>query len=118
MSAAMARYKESLRSIEMITKSKTGQRMLVPMNEAIYVPGAVGSTTHVTVEIGTGFFVRRTVKDANDYVNRKINALRVYMEQLGQSILAMQSNRDQIEKVFRARVAAVREQAEGMDKQA
>jgi len=50
--------------------------MLVPMNDSIFVPGELNDTEHVTVEIGTGFFVKRTIPDAKEYLERKVSVAR------------------------------------------
>eukprot|EP00512_Aurantiochytrium_limacinum_P010340 CAMPEP_0171549404 /NCGR_PEP_ID=MMETSP0960-20121227/6416_1 /TAXON_ID=87120 /ORGANISM="Aurantiochytrium limacinum, Strain ATCCMYA-1381" /LENGTH=215 /DNA_ID=CAMNT_0012098077 /DNA_START=164 /DNA_END=811 /DNA_ORIENTATION=+ len=94
----------------------TGQKMLVPMNDSIFVPGELNDTEHVTVEIGTGFFVKRTIPDAKEYLERKVKNVNLYIERVGVNILAQENNLAQIDDIFRARVQMVKQQADGNDR--
>jgi prefoldin alpha subunit len=33
--------------------------VLVPLLSSLYVPGKLGDTTHVIVDVGTGYYVRK-----------------------------------------------------------
>ncbi|GBG31990.1 Prefoldin subunit 5 [Hondaea fermentalgiana] len=118
MMTASKRYLESLRTVEMVESAQDGQKMLVPMNDSIFVPGELTNTSHVTVEIGTGFFVKRTIPDAKEYLERKVKNVQLYIERVGVNILAQENNLSQIDEIFRARVQMVREQADAAEQQA
>mmetsp|Transcript_8355 Transcript_8355/g.16638 ORF Transcript_8355/g.16638 Transcript_8355/m.16638 type:complete len:149 (+) Transcript_8355:158-604(+) len=116
MLTAAKRYLESLRTVEMVENAEPGQKMLVPMNDSIFVPGELNDTEHVTVEIGTGFFVKRTIPDAKEYLERKVKNVNLYIERVGVNILAQENNLAQIDDIFRARVQMVKQQADGNDR--
>jgi len=84
--------------------------MLVPMSNSIFVPGKLASTRQVTVEIGTGFYVKRSIEDGRAYVKRRIETLEAVMDRIGEGILALSNNRNQVENVLRRRVELVKAQ--------
>ena len=56
--------------------------MLVPVMEGLYVPGKVGATDKVLVDIGTGYFVEKTPKGAEDYCKKKVLEMQANMEKI------------------------------------
>jgi len=112
MMTALKRYEESQRTIQTIVASKEGQKMLVPMTDSLFVEGELADLENVTVEIGTGFFVKRTIPDAEDYLKRQIKKLNEILERVGVNILAQESNLAQVEEVFQLRLRQAREQTQ------
>lgn len=110
MATALGRYRDSQKSLAAISSSEDGDKMLVPMTGSLFIPGKLTDRNHVTIEIGTGFFVKRTIPDAKAFLNRKINNLEKFTERLGESILAQGTNLRQIENVMRMKVDQVKQQ--------
>eukprot|EP00514_Thraustochytrium_sp_LLF1b_P004729 CAMPEP_0184511544 /NCGR_PEP_ID=MMETSP0198_2-20121128/2408_1 /TAXON_ID=1112570 /ORGANISM="Thraustochytrium sp., Strain LLF1b" /LENGTH=149 /DNA_ID=CAMNT_0026901517 /DNA_START=50 /DNA_END=499 /DNA_ORIENTATION=+ len=113
MATALGKYQDSLRSINMISQSEEEQKMLVPMTQSLFIPGKLANTTHVTLEIGTGFFVKRTIPDAQAFCERKITKLKSFTERVGESIMAQAANLRQIEQVMQAKVAQIKSEQDG-----
>ena len=65
-----------------LNEEEVGTPMLVPVTESLYVPGKVGATDKVLVDIGTGYFVEKTPKGAEEYCKKKVQELRVNMERI------------------------------------
>uniref|UniRef100_A0A2P2KNI1 Putative prefoldin subunit 5 isoform X3 n=1 Tax=Rhizophora mucronata TaxID=61149 RepID=A0A2P2KNI1_RHIMU len=59
-----------------------GQKMLVPLTASLYVPGTLEDADKVLVDIGTGYFVEKTMVEGKDYCERKINLLKSNFDQL------------------------------------
>ncbi|CAH8257232.1 unnamed protein product [Arabidopsis lyrata] len=53
-----------------------GKKMLVPLTASLYVPGTLDEADKVLVDIGTGYFVEKTMDDGKDYCQRKIHLLK------------------------------------------
>lgn len=82
--------------------------LLVPLTTSLYVPGRLADTEHVLVDVGTGFYVEKSldeaikfyegkteeigknVKDLETIVNQKAQSLRVVEEVLRQKMMAQQ----------------------------
>ncbi|XP_043715279.1 probable prefoldin subunit 5 [Telopea speciosissima] len=59
-----------------------GKKMLVPLTASLYVPGALDDADKVLVDVGTGYFIEKTMAEGKDYCERKINLLKSNYEQL------------------------------------
>ncbi|XP_021300334.1 probable prefoldin subunit 5 [Herrania umbratica] len=61
---------------------RQGKKMLVPLTASLYVPGTLDDADKVLVDIGTGYFVEKTMAEGKDYCERKINLLKSNFDQL------------------------------------
>ncbi|XP_019163707.1 PREDICTED: probable prefoldin subunit 5 [Ipomoea nil] len=59
-----------------------GKKMLVPLTASLYVPGTLDDADKVLVDIGTGYYVEKTMAEGKDYCERKINLLQSNYDQL------------------------------------
>ncbi|CAI0416387.1 unnamed protein product [Linum tenue] len=59
-----------------------GKKMLVPLTASLYVPGTLDDSEKVLVDIGTGYFVEKTMVEGKDYCERKIHLLKSNYDQL------------------------------------
>ncbi|XP_057963382.1 prefoldin subunit 5 [Malania oleifera] len=59
-----------------------GKKMLVPLTASLYVPGTLDDADKVLVDVGTGYFIEKTMAEGRDYCERKINLLKSNYDQL------------------------------------
>ncbi|KAK7280628.1 hypothetical protein RJT34_25693 [Clitoria ternatea] len=59
-----------------------GNKMLVPLTASLYVPATLHDAHHVLVDVGTGYFIEKTMPEGKDYCERKINLLKSNFDQL------------------------------------
>uniref|UniRef100_A0A164SME0 Prefoldin subunit 5 n=1 Tax=Daucus carota subsp. sativus TaxID=79200 RepID=A0A164SME0_DAUCS len=59
-----------------------GKKMLVPLTASLYVPGTLDDSDKVLVDVGTGYFIEKTMLEGKDYCERKINLLKSNYDQL------------------------------------
>ncbi|XP_027367116.1 probable prefoldin subunit 5 [Abrus precatorius] len=59
-----------------------GKKMLVPLTASLYVPATLHDAQHVLVDVGTGYFIEKTMVEGKDYCERKINLLKSNFDQL------------------------------------
>lgn len=69
-------------SLDQLKKVEEQKFMLVPLTGSLYVPGKLISNSKVMVDIGTGYYVQKSVEDAKKYFEKKIQFLAKQMEQL------------------------------------
>lgn len=58
--------------------------LLVPLTTSLYVPGKLASSEHVLVDVGTGFYVEKSLKDATKFYNGKVEELGANLKDLEQ----------------------------------
>ncbi|KAF9609719.1 hypothetical protein IFM89_018167 [Coptis chinensis] len=56
--------------------------MLVPLTASLYVPGTLDSADKVVVDIGTGYFVEKTMAEGKEYCECKMNLMKSNYDQL------------------------------------
>ena len=52
-----------------------GKEILVPLTSSLYVPGTIADTNEVLVDVGTGYFVGKSVPAAEEFIERKVRAI-------------------------------------------
>ncbi|PUU83493.1 Prefoldin [Tuber borchii] len=88
---------------ECITTVKTGLRperitdktILVPLTSSLYVPGTLSDTENVLVDVGTGYYVEKSVADAEKFYAGKVKALTENLGEL-EKIVAQKSQNVQV----------------------
>jgi prefoldin alpha subunit len=71
---AKNRYINARNVLDDMNKSSPGAPMLVPLTSSLYAPGKVQDPNKVIVELGTGYFVEKTIPDAKDLISRKVGS--------------------------------------------
>ena len=107
--AAQNKFRDCVKSIRGGVTAPA-KPLLVPLTSSLYVPGVLADTEHVLVDVGTGFYVEKTiddavkfyedkveevgknVKDLETIVNQKAQSLRMVEEVLRQKMLAQHQN--------------------------
>ncbi|PWZ57072.1 putative prefoldin subunit 5 [Zea mays] len=56
--------------------------MLVPLTASLYVPGSLDDAEKVLVDVGTGYFIEKTMAQGKEYCERKINLLKSNFDEL------------------------------------
>ncbi|KAI1008005.1 hypothetical protein K3495_g228 [Podosphaera aphanis] len=100
--AAQAKFRECLRSIDAGLAPETpGKPLLVPLTTSLYVSGTLADADHVIVDIGTGFYVEKNIKDAKDFYTGKTEELGVNLKNLEAIVQAKSNNLRTVEDVLR-----------------
>lgn len=68
-----------------------GKQILVPLTTSLYVPGTLADTKNVMVDVGTGFYVDKSTKDAVKFYTDKVEAIGSNLKDL-ESIVQGKSN--------------------------
>lgn len=86
--------------------------LLVPLTSSLYVPGKLASTSHVLVDVGTGFYVEKSTDDALTFYNGKIEELAGNIKELENVVNGKANNLRMIEEVLRQKML-VQQQGQG-----
>ncbi|KAH8598766.1 Prefoldin [Bisporella sp. PMI_857] len=103
--AAQAKFRECLRSITGGVSSKVeGKPILVPLTTSLYVPGMLADSEKVIVDVGTGFYVEKSTKDATKFYEAKVEELGVNLKDLESIVQGKSNNLRVVEEVLRQKV--------------
>ncbi|KAG9248739.1 Prefoldin [Calycina marina] len=103
--AAQAKFRECLRSIKSGVEEKVeGNPILVPLTTSLYVPGTLADTEKVIVDVGTGFYVEKTTKDALSFYEAKIEEIGMNLKDLEKIVNGKSGNLNAVEEVLRQKM--------------
>merc|ERR1712150_238531 len=90
-----------------LSPENKGNELLVPMTSSMYVAGVLDeSLDKVLVDVGTGYFVEKTVSEASKYFSRKIEFITKQMEKIQPSLLEKQGIRGAVMEAYAAKASA------------
>ncbi len=103
LNGALARYAEIGEALGRLDAG--GQELLVPLSESMYAMG-VSEGGKVLVDVGTGFFVEKTVEDARAFVERKKEFVKKQIATLDAQLDTQSRNLEQLTLVMQHKQAA------------
>ncbi|KAL3920505.1 MAG: hypothetical protein SGARI_006925 [Bacillariaceae sp.] len=117
--AAAARLHASQNAIGEISDGSSGgtaatnKEVMVPLTESVYVPGTLMEKEKLLVEIGTGFYVEKTSKDTNAFLERKLKIVDMNSENITKAVQATRSNLESIQIAMQGKILEIRARQEG-----
>ena len=72
---AKIKFTESATAVDHQKDVPAGSPILVPLTGSMYVPAVVDDNNSFIIDIGTGYYVQKNSKAANDYFKRKVQFL-------------------------------------------
>lgn len=71
LSNAVQRLTASKENAMQVGSMQLGKEIMVPLTNAIYVPGHISSVSKLLIDIGTGYYVEKTPTEAEEYFARR-----------------------------------------------
>ena len=87
---------------------------MVPLTASLYCPGKIRDVNKVLIELGTGFFVERTAKEAATFLDRRIRLVDANSENVMKVIQVTQGNMRSITESMQGKMLEIRARQEGM----
>ncbi|KXS21901.1 Prefoldin alpha subunit [Gonapodya prolifera JEL478] len=105
---AEVKFSENTTTLDSLTQGKNGspltvkfliirlamlsaKPMLVPLTSSLYVPGEVTAVENVIVDVGTGYYVEKSVDDAKAYYSKKAQYVKGQLEKLAETLNSRQA---------------------------
>ena len=107
---AQSKYSESKNALTAITPDNVGTNMMVPLTGSLYVPGQLADGDKVLVDIGTGYYAEKSVKDADEFFKRKVEYLKQQMEKVQPTLQNKYESRQVIGELLNVRMQAQQKQ--------
>ncbi|KAF7797001.1 hypothetical protein EIP86_008193 [Pleurotus ostreatoroseus] len=86
--------------------SDAGKTILVPLTNSLYVPGKLCDTDHVVVDVGTGYYVKKTRTQATKHYESKVDYIRANLETLQDTLQKKQDNLNVLVNVMQSKLQA------------
>ncbi|KAF7760698.1 hypothetical protein Agabi119p4_10107 [Agaricus bisporus var. burnettii] len=83
---AQAKFKSCIDNITEVKPQNKDKVILVPLTNSLYVPGKLSDVDNVIVDIGTGYFVKKTRPQAIKYYKGKVDYIKTNLDALEETI--------------------------------
>ncbi|KAH7856561.1 hypothetical protein Vadar_002829 [Vaccinium darrowii] len=101
---ATSRLEAASTALHDLSLRPQGKKMLVPLTASLYVPGKLDDADKVLVDVGTGYFIEKTMAEGKDYCERKINLLKSNYDQLLEVATKKKSIADEAGVILQAKL--------------
>ncbi|KAG6329630.1 hypothetical protein ID866_9458 [Astraeus odoratus] len=101
---AQSKFKQCVDNVAEVKPQNAGTTILVPLTNSLYVPGRLSDPEHVIVDVGTGYYVKKTRAEAAKYYSAKADYIRSNLETLSETIQKKQENVNYLMNVIQAKI--------------
>ncbi|KXJ92045.1 prefoldin [Microdochium bolleyi] len=114
--AAQAKFRECLRCVGAPKLGappalQNDKSVLVPLTNSLYVRGTLTNADHVLVDVGTGFYIEKSIESAAQFYESKVTQVGGSLKELEAIVQGKTNNVRLIEDVLRQKMAAAPPQA-------
>lgn len=105
---------------EMPTSSNTGgdggggREIMIPLTESLYAPGRIVEPNKILVELGAGFFVEKSVKDAMKVLERKGKLVDANSDNVLTAVEASSRNVKACQQAMQGKMLEIQARQQGM----
>jgi len=110
LQVATKRFEESREALKSIVPENVGTPVMVPITQSLYVRGSLANADSVMVDVGTGYYVEKTVGLAEDYLTRKVKWCQENSGRLEVNILDKRKNVDAVTTVMQMKMQQQQQQ--------
>ncbi|KAK7452130.1 subunit of tubulin prefoldin [Stygiomarasmius scandens] len=101
---AQAKFKSCIENVGEVNEKNSGKTILVPLTNSLYVPGKICDPEHVLVDVGTGYFIKKTRPQALKHYKGKVDYIQKNLETLEDTIQKKRDNMNAIMGVMQAKL--------------
>jgi prefoldin alpha subunit len=86
--------------LDPLKKEEEGKEIYVPLTSSIYCQGELYDISNVLVDVGTGYFVPKTLNEAQEVLKRKATFVKTSMDQIEVRLGYQQQNVNNIQRII------------------
>ncbi|KAI0740073.1 Prefoldin-domain-containing protein [Earliella scabrosa] len=101
---AQAKFRACIDNVGQVKPENKGKTILVPLTNSLYVPGKLRDVEHVIVDVGTGYYVKKTRPQALKHYENKVEFIRTNLEALQETITKKQENMNYLINVLQMKL--------------
>ncbi|KAK6460910.1 subunit of tubulin prefoldin [Scheffersomyces coipomensis] len=116
LQTAQSKLKDCVTSVDNLEKSKS-EDLLVPLTSSLYLPGKTIKKNEYLVDIGTGYFVEKSAKDAKQVYDFKIKRLDEDAKKLKDILVQKNEILNTVNLVLRKKMIEIESQQQGQPPQ-
>jgi len=113
---AQAKFQSCAENVTQLAASTEDRKVLIPLTNSLYVPGKISDRNNVIVDVGTGYYVKKSTADATVHYKGKVEFVTKSLESLQEAIQKKQDNLNYLVSIVQSKAAEEREQASSIAK--
>lgn len=113
VSARLSTAQSSLNEIP-VNGTGDGREIMIPLTESLYAPGKIVEPNKVFVELGAGFFVEKSAKDAIKVLERKGKVVDANSENVLAAAEASSRNVKAVQQAMQGKMMEIHARQQGM----
>ncbi|WVQ76399.1 prefoldin, alpha subunit [Cryptococcus sp. DSM 104548] len=110
LKSAQVKFNSCIESVKELKPDSRGKEVLIPLTSSLYVPGKLTDVEKVVVDVGTGYYVKKTKSEASTHYSEKAKFVQSNLETLQQTIERKQDNAQSVQHVLQAKMQQVQQQ--------
>ncbi|KAF9781303.1 Prefoldin-domain-containing protein [Thelephora terrestris] len=103
---AQAKFRSCIDNAAEVKPGNKDTTILVPLTNSLYVPGKLSDLENVIVDVGTGYYVKKSRAQATKYYQSKVDYLQSNLETLQETILKKQEDLTFVTNVLQSKIQA------------
>jgi len=108
---AQAKFKACVESAAEIKPANKNNAILVPLTNSLYVPGKLSDVENVIIDVGTGYYVKKSRADATKFYEGRIDFVKKNLDTLQETIQKKQDNLNILIAVMQQKMATQQQQS-------
>ena len=101
----------SKEALTRLAGTPAGTQQLVPITSSLYVPGETTQLSNVLIDVGTGYYIEKSVDEAQAFLDRKIAMIKAQAGNVQQVASMKQQNLQGTVNVMNQKVMAAKQGA-------
>jgi len=101
---AQAKFKSCIENVAQVKPTNNDKTILVPLTSSLYLPGKLSDTENVIVDVGTGYYVKKTRAQAVKHYEAKVDYIQTNLDTLQESIQKKQDNMSYLVNVMQSKL--------------
>lgn len=103
---AQAKFRSCIENVAEIKPVNKGKTILVPLTNSLYVPGKLSDADNVIVDVGTGYYVKKTRVQAVEHYKSKVEYIQSNLETLQETLQKKQENMSYLGNIMQSKMQA------------
>jgi len=111
LKVASNKFNEAEGYLKEFTPENQGKEVFIPLTSSVYVLGNMANVSKVIVDVGTGYYLEKSIKAAQEYTDRSAKDINAKVDHYQKQLDAKKRSLVQIQMVFQAKMAHQQQQA-------
>ncbi|KAI7864456.1 Prefoldin [Spinellus fusiger] len=105
LKGVQSRFSDCAESVqELQGEREQDKTILVPLTSSLYVPGKLSNVQKVIVDVGTGYYVEKSLGEATKFYTDKVNYVKQNLDKLQEAVMGKQNSLRAIVNVMQERI--------------